>query len=149
VSPYGKFQQSQRVVEDFSSRTLAAIPSDFGRLYYVSSLRDSSTGRYRHDGLADVFSKDSVQQALEHCHEELFSRILETPLEEQARDLRRCLDAAGNRFWTVVEAWRQDRSYETMCPEGLPGYLSELFCSNLAALLDIFAAETVILDRAS
>jgi hypothetical protein len=99
--------------------------------------------------LADVYSENSVQQALEDCHEELFSRILETPLNDQARDLRRCLDAAGDRYWPVLETWRREKSFEGMCPDGLPSYLSELFCSNLTALLAIFSEERVTLDRAS
>jgi hypothetical protein len=36
-----------------------------------------------------------------------------------------------------------------MCPESLPNYLKELFCSNLGALLAIFSAERVTLDPAS
>ena len=149
MTPFGRFQQSRRVIEDFTSRTLNVIPSVFGRLYYVSSLKDSSSGQYRHDGLADLYSQNSVQQALEHCHEELFARVLETPLEEQARDLRLCLDAAGDRYWAVVEDWQQEKSFGSMCPDGLPGYLIELFCSNLTALLAMFSEERVILDRAS
>src|SRR5712672_1691197 len=97
VESFERFRQSRSVIEDFTSRTLAAIPSDFGRLYYVSSLKDSSTGRYKHEGLMDLYSENSVQAALTHCHEELFSRILETPLSRQERDLRRCLDAAGDQ----------------------------------------------------
>jgi len=149
VQPLEPFQRSRRVVEDFTSRTLAVIPSVFGRLYYVSSLKDTATGRYQHDGLVEVYSENSVQEALESCHEELFSRILETPLHDQERDLRKCLDSAGDRFWTVVETWREDRSFRTMCPEGLPDYLKELFCSNLGALLAIFSAERVTAAPAS
>lgn len=135
-----RFQQSRSVIEDFTSRTLAAIPSDFGRLYYISSLKDEKTGRYQHDGLSKLYSEPSVQAALSHCHEELFSRILETPLSYQERDLRNCLNAAGVRFWVVVESWRETRYFQTMCPEGLPSYLDELFCSNMNALLAIFSA---------
>jgi hypothetical protein len=139
VVPLECFRQSRSVIEDFTSRTLAAIPSDFGRLYYVSSLKDSSTGRYRHDGLMKLYSEDSVQAALAHCHEELFSKILETSLSHQERDLRKCLDAAGDKFWAVVESWRESRFFRTMCPEGLPDYLDVLFCSNMSALLAIFS----------
>ena len=134
-----RFQQSRTVIEDFSSRTLAAIPSDFGRLYYVSSLKDSNSGRYEHDGLTSLYPENSVQAALSNCHEELFSRILETPLREQELDLRACLDAAGDQFWDVVESWRKDRYFQEMCPEGLPNYLHDLFCSNMGALLAIFS----------
>ena len=143
------FHRSRCVIEDFTSRTLAVIPSDFGRLYYVSSLKDSVTGRYQHDGLADMYSEDSVEEALGQCHEELFSRILETPLPEQARDLRKCLGTSGNRFWTVVDSWQKDKSFQTMCPDELPAYLKDLFCSNLAALLAIFSSQRVTAGPAS
>jgi hypothetical protein len=149
VGSFERFQQSRCVIEDFTSRTLAVIPSDFGRLYYVSSLKDTTTGRYQHDGLVELYSENSVQEALESCHEELFSRILETPLDDQERDLRKCLNSTGDRFWTVVESWREERSFRSMCPESLPNYLKELFCSNLRALLAIFSAERVTLDPAS
>jgi hypothetical protein len=140
VESLERFQQSRAVIEDFSSQTLAAISSDFGRLHYVSSLKDSNSGRYEHDGLTSLYSADAVQAALSHCHEELFSRILETPLTEQERDLKECLGVAGDKYWDVIESWRETRAFQQMCPEGLPDYLNELFCSNLGALLAIFSA---------
>ena len=149
MGSFERFQQSRCVIEDFTSRTLAVIPSDFGRLYYVSSLKDCGTGRYLHEGLVDMYSEDSVQEALEQCHEELFARILETPLPEQERDLRMCLDASGGRFWTLVDTWSEVKSLQDMCPEGLPLYLKDLFCSNLSVLLAIFSAQRVTVGPAS
>jgi len=136
-----RFQQSRAVVEDFSSRTLAAISSDFGRLYYVSSLKDSNSGRYEHDGLTSLYPENAVQAALSHCHEELFSRILETPLREQEGDLCACFDSAGDRFWDAVENWHENTCFRGMCPEGMPDYLDDLFCSNMKALLAIFSSK--------
>lgn len=135
-----RFQQSRAVIEDFSSHTLAAIPTDFGRLYYVSSLKDAESGLYEHDGLKTLYSENAVQAGLSHCHEELFSRILETPLSEQERDLRECLGSAGDTYGEVVECWRETRYFKEMCPEGLPDYLHDLFCSNMGALLAIFSS---------
>jgi hypothetical protein len=140
MQPLNQFHQSRAVIEDFSSRTLAAISGDFGRLHYVSSLKDSNSGRYEHDGLTSLYPENAVQVGLAHCHEELFSRILETPLQKQAGDLRACLATAGDQFWDVVENWRETRSFGEMCPEGLPTYLRDLFCSNMGALLEIFSS---------
>jgi hypothetical protein len=140
VESLERFQQSRAVIEDFSSRTLAAISSGFGRLYYVSSLKDTNTGRYEHDGLTSLYPENAVQAALPHCHEELFSKILETPLREQEGDLRACFGAAGDKFLEVVESWRENGYFRGMCPEGMPDYLDDLFCSNLAALLAIFSS---------
>jgi hypothetical protein len=140
VESLERFQQSRVVIEDFSSQTLAAISSDFGRLYYVSSLKDSNSGRYEHDGLMTLYPENAVQAGLSHCHEELFSRILETPLRDQERDLRECLGSAGDSYWEVIESWRENRSFQNMCPEGLPDYLNDLFCSNMGALLAVFSS---------
>lgn len=135
------FRESRAVIEDFSARTLAAIATDFARLHYVSSLKDSNTGRYEHEGLTSLYPENSVQSALTHCHEELFARILETPLQKQEGDLRDCLSTAGDQFWNVVEDWRQTQSFDEMCPEGVPQYLHDMFRSNMSALLSIFSAQ--------
>jgi hypothetical protein len=140
VESLERFHQSRAVTEDFSSRTLAAISSVFGRLYYVSSLKDADSGRYVHEGLTSFYSQNAVQAALSHCHEELFSRILETPIKDQEPDLRECLGTAGDHYWNLVESWRQNRDFRNMCPEGLPDYLTDLFCSNMAVLLAIFSS---------
>jgi hypothetical protein len=140
VESLERFHQSRAIVEDFSSRTLSAISSFFGRLYYVSSLRDSNSGRYEHDGLSSLYPQGAVQEGLSHCHEELFSRILETPLKEQESDLGKCLVSAGDRYWDVVESWREDSRFQNMCPDGVPEYLHDLFRSNMSALLAIISS---------
>jgi hypothetical protein len=130
-----RLQRSRRVVEDFTIRTLAAIPSAYGRLYYVNSLRNTKTGSYEHDGLAELYSGDSVQEALTQCHEELFSRILETPLQEQEGDLRKCLEDGAETILDAAEYWRGEGVHKKMCPEALPSYLNDLFYSNVNVLL--------------
>jgi hypothetical protein len=86
-----------------------------------------------------LYPENSVQSALAHCHEELFSRILETTLQKQEGDLRACLSTAGDQFWNVVENWRESQSFDEMCPQGVPNYLHDLFRSNMSALLAIFS----------
>ncbi|HUI74023.1 MAG TPA: hypothetical protein VLX32_03715 [Candidatus Acidoferrum sp.] len=131
----------RRIVEDFSLTTLAAIPSTFGRLVYVSSLRDLSTGEYEHAGLAAVYPGDAVQQALALCHEEVFLRILETPLSLQEQDLCDCLREMSGGLSAALLHWRRMEAYRVLIPERVPAYLKELFCSNLAALLEILSSE--------
>jgi hypothetical protein len=140
VDSLESFQQSRTVIEDFTSRTLAVIPSEFARLCYVCSLKNPVTGRYEHDGLKEIYPENAVQAALAHCHVELFSRILETPLRDQERDVRKSLDTAGDELWNIIEAWRASRPFCAMCPEGLPNYLNDLFTSNMDALLAIIMA---------
>lgn len=139
-----EFRSSRRVIEDFTSCTLAAISGDFAKLCYVGTLREPATGRYRHDGLIELYSDDAVQRGLSHCHAELFARILETPLSEQESDLRDCLGFAGEAFWQMVGTWRASGPLPAICPDGMPGYLSDLFRSNLQLLMQVYSAERAI-----
>ncbi len=132
-----QFQQNRRVIQDFTASTLAGIPGQFARLVYVASLRDLSSGRYEHQGLAALYPEEAVQQALEVCHEQIFERILETPLSEQLEDLRTCLVAMEGGLSSAVSHWRQLEAYRVLMPEQAPDYLKELFLSNLRALLEI------------
>ena len=132
-----KLQQNRRVVQDFTVNSLAGIPGPYARLVYVASLRDLSSGRYEHQGLAALYPEEAVQQALELCHEQIFERILEMPLEKQLEDLRNCLAAMEGGLPAVVSHWRQLEPYRVLLPENAPGYLKELFFSNLGALLEI------------
>ncbi len=132
-----KLQQARRVVQDFTVNTLAGIDGAFARLVYVASLRDLSSGRYEHQGLAALYPEGAVQQALELCHEQIFERILEMPLEKQLEYLRDCLSAMEGGLSTVVSHWRQLESYRVLLWENAPDYLKELLFSNLRALLEI------------
>ena len=131
----------QPVVRDFTTTTLAASPNVFGRLTYIASLRDLSTGRYEHSGLAVVCSPDAVQEALKFCHQEIFSRVLEMPLSVQVQDLSECLEAMPGPMSDTIAHWRQLESYRILPPEDAPDYLRELFFSNLRALLEILESQ--------
>lgn len=136
-----QLQQNRRIILDFTLTTLAGIPSLFSRLAYVASLRDLSSGRYEHAGLAALYSPESIQEALMLCHEQVFERILETPLSAQEADLRICLQTMEEGLCHSVDHWARMESYRLLMPENAPEYLKELFCSNLRALLEIFHAE--------
>jgi hypothetical protein len=132
-----ELQRNRRIIQDFTLTTLAGIPGEFGRLTYMASLRDLSSGRYEHAGLAALYPDDAIQQALRLCHEQIFERVLETPLERQEFDLKECLERMPGGLCAAVAHWRRMEAYRVLMPESSPGYLKELFCSNLRALLEI------------
>jgi hypothetical protein len=149
VETLERFRQNQRVIEDFTVHTLSAIPSGMGRLLHVATLRDLSSGRYCHEGLLGIYSEPAVHQALSFCHEELFAKVLETPLAQQIVDLRVCLSAFEGTFGEIAARWRELEFYRVLVPLGTPAYLRELFCSNLRVLLELLERERASLASAA
>jgi hypothetical protein len=136
-----QLQQNRRIIHDFTLTTLAGIPGEFSRLTYMASLRDLSSGRYEHAGLAALYPDEAIQQALNLCHEQIFERLLETSLARQEADLKECLQRMPGGLCTALTHWRRMEAYRVLMPERAPGYLKELFCSNLRALLEILQEE--------
>jgi hypothetical protein len=133
--------RNKSVVRDFAATTLAAIPNMFGRLVYIASLRDLSSGNYEHAGLAALYPQQAVQESLECCHYEIFQKILETPLSIQAQDLAECLQGMAGSYPSTLSHWREMEAYRVLLPANTPDYLKELFFSNLRGLLEILQAE--------
>jgi hypothetical protein len=134
-------QQNRRIIQDFTLTTLAGISGEFGRLTYMASLRDLSSGRYEHAGLAALYPDEPMQQALQLCHEQIFERVLETPLSRQEADLKECLERMPGELLATLAHWRRMEAYRVLMPERAPEYLKDLFCSNLRALLEILQEE--------
>jgi hypothetical protein len=136
-----QLQQNRRIVQDFTLTTLAGIPGHFARLVYIASLRDLSSGRYEHEGLAAIYPDEALQQVLQLCHEQIFEGVLETALANQLEDLKDCLAAMEGGLRVAVTHWSGMESYRVLIPERSPEYLKDLFCSNLRALLEILREE--------
>src|SRR5258708_28557516 len=131
-----QLQQNRRVIQDFTQTTLAGIPGLFARLSYLASLRDLSSGRYEHAGLSALYPEEAIQRALQLCHEQIFERILESPLASQQEDLRACLASMEVGLSGAASHWRRIESYRVLVPESLPDYPKEPFSSQPRPLPD-------------
>jgi hypothetical protein len=85
--------------DDFSRRTLAALPGLLAKLQYVSGLRRDD-GQYAHWGLARVYGEHAARQAIEGIHKDLTLQVLRTPLRELVED---AIQSAENAETDVAE----------------------------------------------
>src|ERR1035438_1069813 len=74
-------------------KTLSRIPTHFGRLVFLSSLRDVLTGRYAHAPLSQIVGHEVTNRTLCHSHHEIFSKWLGFTLALQKADLDEYLTA--------------------------------------------------------
>jgi hypothetical protein len=130
-----QLQIYRQILYDLTVHYLEPMAGMYERLAYIASLRDPSTGLYSHPRLSAVFGEESVNRALSGCHEELFERLLESPLSHQEEDLRGYLDTLpGGRQAHARECSAKAQAW---IPPQAPDYLKRLFCSNLNALCEL------------
>lgn len=117
--------------------TLSQIPSVFGRLVYVSSLRNPNNGRYEHHGLALIFGEADANKALRKSHVKLFSEWLTFNLEQQKTDLEIYLSGLPDKREVVLENWIKLAPYRNLIPSSVRGVERKLYTSDLTALLRV------------
>ena len=126
---------------DLWRNTLSQIPSVFGRLNYVSSLRNPNNGRYEHHGLELVFGEDEANKALKKSHSQLFQEWLKFNLEQQKADLELYIAGLFENRRTVIENWLKLAPYRNLIPAAVRGVERRLYVSDLMTLLELLKNE--------
>jgi hypothetical protein len=123
---------------DLWRNTLSQIPTVFGRLVYLASLRNSNNGNYEHHGLGLVFGEDEANRALKDSHSAVFAEWLTFNLEQQKADLDLYLAGLFEDKRLVVETWIRLAPYQNLIPASVRGVERRLYISDLAALMELF-----------
>jgi hypothetical protein len=132
----------RQILCDLTANYLDPLGGAFDRLAYLAGLRDASSGLYIHNRLAAVYGAEPVNRVVAKCHEEVFERLLEMPLSFQEAGLRGYVISLPGSYLENVEQCR--RVAAAWAPPNSPSYLTELYSSNLAALLELIGHSTPI-----
>ena len=122
---------------DLWRNTLSQIPSVFGRLVYLASLRNANSGRYEHHGLALIFGEEEANKALKKSHSQLFAEWLAFSVEQQKADLDLYISGLFEDKRTVVETWLKLAPYRNLIPSTVRGVERRLYISDLTALMEL------------
>ena len=131
----------RNAASDLWRRTLSQIPSVFGRLVYLSSLRNVNTGTYEHHGLALVFGEEDADRALRRSHEGAFSEWLNYSLEQQKADLDLYLSAISGERAPVLETWTRLMPFRNLVPISCSAADRLLYFTDFELLLELLRAE--------
>jgi hypothetical protein len=123
---------------DLWKNTLSRVPTLFGRLEYLASLRDPNSGIYRHHGLAAIFGREESRRALSQSHESVFREWLDLPLSEKRADLSAYLDRLEESRDLVLRNWVTIRAYRGYLPGSARESERELFSTEFDVLLGTF-----------
>ena len=126
----------QSPIEDLWRVTLSQIPSQLGRLVYLSSLRDPNTGVYSHQGLAMRFNADDADEAIRQSHELAFNRWLILKVSEQREDCELYWSSLLEDKRLVAEMWIQTENYRTLMPASASAAQRVDFNGHMEILLE-------------
>ena len=130
-----QLQLHRQILFNLTTHYLEPLDGIFERINYLAGLRDPATGVYRHDRLGVVYGEEPVNEALAKSHEELFERLLETPLARQEQEF---LAYLKERLGENEDALRYfEDTMQSWIPAEAASYLKELFCSNLLVLCEL------------
>lgn len=128
-------------LQDLWRNTLSQIPSTFGRLVYLSSLRNQNSARYEHHGLALIFGEDEANKALRRCHSQAFAEWLSFNIEQQKADIDLYLSALFTDKRTVLETWSRMTPYKNLLPNSARAVEKRLYLADFQAILDLLMNE--------
>ncbi len=116
-------------------RTLSRIPTLFGRLVYLSSLRNGNSGTYEHLGFAQRFTKADAARTLKLSHEASFADWLSFSIEEQKADLDRYLVELDEDRATVLANWRLVPPFANLIPASARQAERDLFLGDMLLVM--------------
>lgn len=126
---------------DLWRNTLSRIPTRFGRLVYLSSLRDQNSGAYEHHGLIQIFGVKQADQTLRQSHSAVFGEWLRLNLEEQKTDVQEYLCSVAEDAKTTLATWLRLRPYRNLVPAKARDVERKLFLLDLEAVLEVLKNE--------
>jgi hypothetical protein len=122
---------------DLWRHTLSQITTTFGRLVFLSTLRDPNTGVYAHFGFAQRVGEDAADEALRQSHLQCFAEWLAFSLEEQKADLDLYLSGIDSDKKTILDTWIRTKPYRNLIPAAAMEVERRLYHSDLEALLEL------------
>jgi hypothetical protein len=111
-------------------RTLSQIPTVFGRLVYLASLRDATTNRYAQASLNSLLGAEDADRALCHSHHQVFSQWIGFSLAEQKADLDEYVRETGGRKHLLQQ-------YRNLVPPTARDVERQLYITDLETLVEL------------
>jgi len=133
-------RSGQEPAGDLWRHTLARIPTLFGRVLYLASLRNQTSGAYEHPGLAQMVGDDEAEETLRRSHARIFQDWLCLTVEQQKADLQEYLAETPNPAATLAD-WAASAVYRGWAPAAAQDAERRLFVGDLEILLGLLKRE--------
>jgi len=125
-------------VEQIWQRSLVRILSSYGRLVYISGLRDPDTGRYEYFGAEADSSNTNASRTLMRLHEGIFQDWVDMSLEQKMADIQLYISSLDQVDRAeLIDAWQRLTPYKNLVPASIVGPERRRHFSDIEALLGL------------
>ena len=119
-------------------RDLTLIESSYGRLVYISGLRNPDTGRYEHFGFHSSPSNLVASRTLKKIHETIFREWVTYSLEKKKADIELYISGIVDLDRAeLIDAWLRLTPYKNLVPASIPGPERSKHISDFEAILGL------------
>src|SRR6266851_4648297 len=125
------------VIRHARELVLADLPNDLIKLVYLASLRDCNTGHYFHPLISQQNDSTSASHALRLCHEEVFTRLMATPLSGYVAQLGGYICYSQADMARVIDTWKSLPAYRATVPLKASTLDAEFFFASVEAALTV------------
>ena|SRR5579862_2316230 len=133
--PKGMLERN--ALADLWKHTLSQIPSTYGRLVYLASLRDANSGTYRHHGLSAAFGREESLSALRKSHEDTLREWLNLPMSAKSADLIAHFQNVEENPRQVVSYMARATPYVSQVPDAASPAQRRQFKMEMEILLEL------------
>jgi len=133
LGPSTNRESSQGLVVESLRRILTSIPTVFGRLVYLASLRDPKTGHYSHEQLSLFLTDGDLDRTVSQYHHRVFSQWLGFNLADQKNDLGEYLGSSGGPRYASY--------YHNLAPVAACDVEHLLYLTDLETLMELLRVE--------
>jgi len=130
INVASKSLEGRQPAAEIWRQSLAKIPTVFGRLAYLASLRNPETHRYIHSSLTAALGTDDADRALCNTHHQVFSQWIGFSLSEQKADLDEYLRTSGGRKDLMQQ-------YRNLPPAAARDVERQLYLTDLEMLMEL------------
>lgn len=126
---------------DLWRHTLVQIPTNFGRMVYLASLRNPNSGMYEHHGLAQIYGPDEADGTLRQSHMQVFSEWLCFGLDQQKEEVAEYMTGLEERLPLVIENWIRFSPYRNFVPADAREAERQLYLTDMEMVIEALRGE--------
>lgn len=127
-------------------KSLGALPNSFAQLIFLSSLFDSYSGRYLHEGWVSLADSGQIHRLLQQRHHAVLADVMDLSVADLAGQIQEHLKEHGSQS-RIARMWLETEPFREMIPAGCSTLEREFFISQVRTALELLRRSLTVVPH--